>query len=920
MNSTEELTFMLIDIDYKINVNDNAPTIRLFGKTKTENILIHISDFLPYFYITKKKGLESFIENNKLVKNWLQKQEACKKKRYFGGEELNLIQLFGSHPEQTPAIRAEFQNAGFEVHEADIPFVKRFLIDLNIRCLNIIKVKPLSYIKKGKDVFITTLSGDINPISKEIISSADYFYKLKIMAFDIEVDHETETIQQLTTETKKRITAISYVFGTNQESNNTKIFILQDDNDEEERIIIQKFIEKVNDIQPDILITFNGDNFDLPYLLARMEKLKINNGLLSQFQNDELFYSSRYRAFRIKGRVSLDISPRTWQIHPVSGKKGLGDISETILGEGKIEVNRTLGDIWRSGYLNGNKNDQKLFESYAIKDSKLTYQLFWKLGINGWLEVVRLTGYPAGESPGSTERIQGEFELMRFLHIKNVLIPLAPDDSEVNHRTIERRKNPHTGGTVLVPKGTLHIGVIISDFRSMYPSVCVAHNIGGEVLKKLKEVEKVNPLEMFHAKPQSCLSLMEETLIKRREQTNEQIKEINTKISLSKEKKIIMKLLEKKEILDKEQYSLKIVANSMYGAHNYIRSRFYSITLGNAITNIARTYILRMEELMTVVSKKIAPVEIIYGDTDSAFIKIKDDSFVINIYNEKNLKKKKENLEKLLLLSKRIMKTLNDQFPEAMELTLEDIAYKLIFKPGRSKAYSYYSLLNDRLQITGFEAVRSDWSYLSREAQTKVLEFILKEPVLKIAKENQNNKFIEDPGLSKAKEYLIELSEQILKMPAKELIPKVMILSPIKRNPKNYKTKIPVVQAFLDFAKREGLDPDIAWKDFDKFQWIITPGKGILSSRARHPKYVEDVDREHYITEILRSSEGFGIKLTLQDIKNKLTMEPIDEILKRMPKIEEEKSINNNKEKSKKITRTKQMKLSKFFEEENSNK
>ncbi|MCG3252400.1 MAG: hypothetical protein KAX09_01010, partial [Candidatus Heimdallarchaeota archaeon] len=109
------------------------------------------------------------------------------------------------------------------------------------------------------------------------------------------------------------------------------------------------------------------------------------------------------------------------------------------------------------------------------------------------------------------------------------------------------------------------------------------------------------------------------------------------------------------------------------------------------------------------------------------------------------------------------------------------------------------------------------------------------------------------------------------------------------------------------------------WKDFDKFQWVITPGKGILSDRAKHPKYATEIDREHYLAEILRASEGFGLKVTLQEIKNKLTTEPIDEIFKRISEDAVTGQISDDLESEKeneKKTQTKQMKLSKFFENE----
>ncbi|MBN1330811.1 MAG: ribonuclease H-like domain-containing protein [Candidatus Heimdallarchaeota archaeon] len=911
MTLVEKVDFMLIDIDYKMDETDESPTIRLFGKSENNVIIVLVKDFLPYFYITKKKLLQDFLANDSFICSWVKKIEETNKKKYFGGEELRLIKIFGSNPRDTSKIKQKLEKAGYDVHEADIPFVKRFLLDTRLRGLNILSVIPDNITRQGNQLHIEACYQNITINSQHCGNSAEHFYKLKQLAFDIEVDHQTETIQQLLAEKNKRITAISYVWGTNQFSHQNKIYLLNEDSDLAEKKIIEYFIDTLQKIQPDIIITFNGDNFDIPYLLARMEYLQIPTKSLSLFQDDSVFYSQRSRCYRIKGRIVYDISPRTWRIHPISGKKSLGDIAEVVLGKKKIEIDKPLGVIWRLGYLENNHDYKKLFKKYSQRDSLLTYELAWKLGVPGWLEVIRLTGYPPGEAPGSTERIQGEFELMRFARQQGVLIPSAPSDEEVARRKIERYKNPHTGGTVLVPKGTIHLAVIITDFRSMYPSVCVSHNIGGETLKHVKELDNANPLELFHSKPQSCLALMQETLINRREETKQKIKDLNQKISLIDDKRNYEKLFEELQILDKEQYSLKIVANSMYGAHNYIRSRFYSITLGNAITNIARTYILRMEKLLTEISDKITPVEIIYGDTDSAFIKIFDSSIVTNIYNEIEPKKIDYYTERLMKLTDSIIKYLNSKFPGAMELTLEDIAYKLIFKPKRAKAYSYYSILTGKLNITGFEAVRSDWSALSRDAQRRVLELILTEP---ITSTSPNISPSEDPGLIKAKKYLVKLGIEILQMSITDLLSKVVILSPIKKAPKDYKVKTPTVQAFLDFAKKENLDLEESWKEYDKFPWVITPGVGLISDRAKHPKYVKEIDREYYITEILRASEGFGVQLSLQEIKNALTIEPIDEIFKRISKDrnmgKEDQYIDEYEIKRK----NKQTKISAFFE------
>jgi hypothetical protein len=58
--------------------------------------------------------------------------------------------------------------------------------------------------------------------------------------------------------------------------------------------------------------------------------------------------------------------------------------------------------------------------------------------------------------------------------------------------------------------------------------------------------------------------------------------------------------------------------------------------------------------------------------------------------------------------------------------------------------------------------------------------------------------------------------------------------------------------------------------DYDKFPWVIIAGKGSVYDRARHPKYVDDIDREHYVTEMLRCCEDLGVKVTLKEVKGAL--------------------------------------------------
>ena len=80
-------------------------------------------------------------------------------------------------------------------------------------------------------------------------------------------------------------------------------------------------------------------------------------------------------------------------------------------------------------------------------------------------------------------------------------------------------------------------------------------------------------------------------------------------------------------------------------------------------------------------------------------------------------------------------------------------------------------------------------------------------------------------------------------------------------------------------------------------------------------KYAKEIDREYYLSEILRASRGFGIKLSVREIKMAFSCEPIDEILKRLPaKKEEENSYTHSRRK-----RSKQTKLSGYLNNDEKN-
>ncbi|MHA1212823.1 MAG: 3'-5' exonuclease, partial [Candidatus Heimdallarchaeota archaeon] len=505
MSQKKEVKFLLTDLDYKMQEDGQIPIIRLFGKTKDKQVLLKVRDFRPYFYAKKNIDIEFILQNDPVINRWQKGDEEVTLRRYFwAGERLKLSKIFGTDPRKIKDISKELEKLGVETFETDIPILKRFLIDNNIKCLNVISAMATNIEENDKEIIAEASFKDIHTVQDSKITSPVHFYRLKVMSINLKIARERETIQELWQKKNRPIITISIIWGTDANPDNGKLILLEENTEDGEKKLLLEFVKVLQEVQPDILCTYQGDSFDLPYLFRRFRVLNIPTYLLSLFRNEACYYSQQLLSYRIRGRMIFDLALRTWGIHPPSGKKGLYDVSGVVLGKGKcgpveatpfdyngftaehgeVSADRELWQLWQKGIIERNQASLSKLAKRCFYDAKLVYDLYWKLGMTGWVETLRVTGFPTAESNSCTERLNGEFELMRYMRRKGILIPNRPDPEQVEKNRLIRELHPHEGGTVLYPKGSLHTGVLIADFRSMYPSVVIAHNVGGETLKQ----------------------------------------------------------------------------------------------------------------------------------------------------------------------------------------------------------------------------------------------------------------------------------------------------------------------------------------------------------------------------------------------------------------------------------------------------
>ena len=840
------IDFVLLDADYEIQIQNGVekPLLRLWGRSNSKRVEVRVSGFLPYFYAEAGEAYirKILAEERDNVKKWILNTSNCEKRNYFGGASRTLTKIVGNVPFRVPDIKKCLQQAGIEVYEADIPFTRRFLVDRNLRALHHITVTGTVIVDQN-DTLIVNSSYD-NVLQKPETTSD---YQPSLLAFDIEVDYQSgETMHELILEKKRRITAISMAWGTIEtEEPNSKVIILAADTDDAEIALLSDFIETVTELKPDVLVSFNGTFFDIPYLEARLLRYGKSLGVLTLFeglQNEILKSQIPVESYRLKGRAVVDLLPKTWGIHPVSGKKSLDSISEEVLGESKVKLEKDLGELWRNG-VEGVEEDAQLFYDYSLKDAVLTFRLASELGISNSIELCRLTGYLLPEGILSTSRNIGELELMRILHSQDILIPSKPDSAELKARNELKRKHPHLGGWVIDPSVDEATFVGIFDFRSLYPNIVRTHNISGETLIANSETKPAD--QRFRKEPRGALAILMDRILEQRYQILEKA---------NKSQNINQK---RSDILEKRQRSLKLMANALLGASNYPRGRFYHHIISNSITAIARELLSdKLEKWTNEFSEEHNfDVFLRYGDTDSIFVEFTLPNLNLAVFRRESTSKLRNREEKRLLTAiEEFRSFLAHKLPEFLELQLEDVASRIILKKGRKKAYAFVSLLSNNIIIRGFEAVRSDWSPLARKAQRKLLETLLTD----LSDERRNH----------ARRVIFNICRGILRNPVSQLIQDLTIRGPLRRSPSKYRSKTTSVGAFLHYCNQNSLDPEIEWKKWDGFPYIIAKGSPNEPQylRAYHPDVFRNgkrlIDRIHYVREILGASNRFGIQIT----------------------------------------------------------
>ena len=446
--------------------------------------------------------------------------------------------------------------------------------------------------------------------------------------------------------------------------------------------LLTKLQQYIINNDPDVIVGWNVIDFDFSLLQERAEALGLT---LSIGRDNQPLYINKghYTRLTLPGRCVIDgidtLKNATYRFDSFS----LANVAERVLNESKlIKADNRLSEIVRQF------NEDKLaLAAYNRQDCILVNQIFEKLKLFEFAIVrTQITGLELERMGGSVAAFTNLY--LPLLHRSGYVAPNLGDHG---------LSFESPGGYVMESTPGLYKNVLVLDFKSLYPSIMRTFCIDPLGLiaglnKPEQAVEGFN--QALFSRTQHHLPKLIEHLT----QTRQEAKDTNQPM-LSQ--------------------AIKIIMNSLYGVLGSKGCRFYDPRLSSSIT-------LRGHEIMQTTRKWIEAqgFEVIYGDTDSTFVKLSED----------------KSSEQCNEIGCQLVRHINEKWQVELKqrydlksyLEIEfETHYSPFFMPtirgkktGSKKRYVGQVTKNNekKLVFKGMETVRSDWTEFAQEFQTQLFE------------------------------------------------------------------------------------------------------------------------------------------------------------------------------------------------------
>lgn len=735
--------------------------LMLIVKTTTgEKINIYVEDFEPYFYIINSD--DNIINLIDILKNFTPKSKIKInniKRFLYTDNEIDFIKIkFGSKGDLME-LKNELKKRSIEIFNYDIykqdQVEYQFSHENNIDFSKILEFRNLKYDNCKNRYFIK--KDNIISLSEDIFKNNFKLLKLKVLTFDIETVSDNPSKFPDADLENDYISCISYAYEIEKLSDKKNIkwniiYVYSEDIDIDKDLYEINFIKRFETekdmiiffknelLTYDVVQDFNGLEFDLPYLIKRLEKYDVNliedYPCFIQYFNKKVKLNGIIHYDLLKAMKARDADKNKFNSLKYLSMKYLRvpiiNVNNNIITTKKFEIYKNMSCIinkdelddiiTQNNYLkiidfheeDGENNEKllklkiegeiKLFENTInyislIKDEMDKYTMHTAFKRNNKEDIKKILLYCVNDTR-LTKMIINKNQLMLSYIMKNLIRKVLLRDSVnegnsfLNQVSIikdllqrnfviksktnndDELSSKYEGATVFSLKPGLYKNIVVFDFSSLYPSIIRAFNICITTMLTEDKIKDYNINDLHK------VNIGDENIYFIKNKVGIIPELCKNLVNLRKEIKKQMKETNDpliKNLCSIKEKNVKVSANSVYGTLGDQSSVLYLKQIAAAVTAIARDYI---EQTKNYVENylKYPGYKIIAGDTDSIFIDGKDR----NITLEKQLEELTEILDQF-----------NLTLPYPMKLEKEKL-YKIVLLMKKKKRMGIKTESNDK--------------------------------------------------------------------------------------------------------------------------------------------------------------------------------------------------------------------------------
>lgn len=502
----------------------------------------------------------------------------------------------------------------------------------------------------------------------------------------------------------------------------------------DEMVILEKLFELMKGC--DVITGYNICGFDFPYVIDRWKALG-GEGVKVGHGDGRLYYRKHLskgmtvvKVGGLTGKIVFDVMyllrredesnifKKEYNLKNVT----LKHVAKEILGIEKLEFSVEEMISYWDNY--GNTGIREKFIDYGVRDSELALMFVVRYRL---LDRFIMMSRESGKLCQVVVDSLGSGALVENLLLK----AYKTEDRVMPCRSKVVKEIKELGGAeVLIPKLGVIENLASVDYRSLYPSVMITHNLcystvvvdkeeGKRLVESGKAVEETGEMGNCYGifvKKEVYVGIVPKILT-----------------GLLGERALLKKELKKQEkgsatyiLYDAQQQAVKILLNSFYGYSGDSGAKLYFWTIATAVTTNGRKVI---KKTWYIVKDEIGVVEfegrkfklgVSAGDTDSSYIE------VISVDNGEVSRKE------VVGCVNYVIEKVNSVVEKPMELAFENYVRRIVVVAKKHYAMLIEDDNGKRAVVSkGIESVRRDWCNFATENMSKIVDYVLIEKDLR---------------------------------------------------------------------------------------------------------------------------------------------------------------------------------------------